>query len=74
MEKRNDGRMPYRQPDLSPAREDGGAECGICSDMPALAMVYAPIQKWRGLYDAESALTRGTLFSELDKPLEDRYE
>ena len=35
-----------------------------------LAMVYAPVQTFRGLYDARTALCRGTLFSELDLPLE----
>ena len=35
-----------------------------------LAMVYAPLQAFRNLYDPETALRKGTLFSELDKPLE----
>ena len=34
-----------------------------------LAMVYAPCQAFRGLYDPQNALSRGTLFSELDLPL-----
>jgi hypothetical protein len=37
---------------------------------PALSMVYAPIQEWREIYDIAAALERGTLFKELDKPLE----
>ena len=38
-----------------------------------LAMVYAPCQVYRGLYDPDTALHRGTLFTELDLPLgEDR--
>ena len=36
-----------------------------------LAMVYSPHQCWRMLYSPEKALMRGTLFEELDKPLED---
>ena len=36
-----------------------------------LAMVYSPHQCWRMLYAPEKALMRGTLFEELDKPLED---
>ncbi len=40
---------------------------GLC-DYP-LAMVYAPCQQFRALYDAPTALNRGTLFSELDLPL-----
>lgn len=34
-----------------------------------LAMVYAPCQSFRGLYDPATALHRGTLFTELDLPL-----
>ncbi len=36
---------------------------------PSLAMVYSPIQEWREIYEIEEALSRGTLFKELDKPL-----
>lgn len=36
-----------------------------------LAMVYSPHQCFRMLYTPEKALMRGTLFEELDKPLED---
>ena len=35
-----------------------------------LGMVYAPYQQWRNAYDEEMALTRGTLFRELDMPWE----
>ncbi len=34
-----------------------------------LAMVYAPCQSFRALYDPATALSRGTLFCELDLPL-----
>lgn len=34
-----------------------------------LAMVYAPCQAFRALYDPMTALNRGTLFTELDLPL-----
>jgi len=34
-----------------------------------LAMVYAPCQGYHALYDPATALTRGTLFTELDLPL-----
>ncbi len=34
-----------------------------------LAMVYAPCQMFGSLYDTDTALRRGTLFSELDLPL-----
>ena len=45
---------------------------GECLDgSHQLAMVYSPSQSWRMLYSPEAALMRGTLFEELDKPLED---
>ena len=34
-----------------------------------LAMVYAPCQGYHALYDPATALSRGTLFTELDLPL-----
>ena len=37
-----------------------------------LAAVYSPVQGFRELYDHERALACGTLFKELDKPLEGR--
>ena len=33
-----------------------------------LASVYAPLQKFTDIYDCETGLTRGTIFSELDLP------
>lgn len=33
-----------------------------------IAMVYAPKQAFRELYEPMKALSRGTLFAELDKP------
>lgn len=33
-----------------------------------LAMVYAPVQEWRDLYETELGHDRGTLFKELDFP------
>ena len=33
-----------------------------------LASVYAPLQAFRDLYDRETALHKGTVFSELDLP------
>ena len=52
---------PVRRND-SPARHTWGL-----SDYP-LASVYAPLQEFRNLYDRDTALGRGTLFSELDLP------
>ena len=45
-----------------------GRECD--TPYPSLAMVYAPKQSFRMTYSPEEALGRGTLFRELDKPLE----
>ena len=39
---------------------------GLCEH--PLAMVYAPCQYFRALYDPATALNRGTLFTELDLP------
>lgn len=36
-----------------------------------LAIVYSPLQEWTDIYDEMTALKRGTLFAELDKPLAD---
>ena len=47
----------------------GGMGSGCASRQ--LAMVYSPHQCWRMLYSPEKALMRGTLFEELDKPLEE---
>ena len=33
-----------------------------------LAMVYAPVQVFRNLYDRDTALQKGTLFTELNLP------
>lgn len=41
--------------------------------MPALAMVYSPVQEWACLMESpEKALASGTLFQELFKPFEGR--
>lgn len=52
---------------------NGSMYPGDCSGCSArqLAMVYSPHQCWRMLYSPDVALERGTLFEELDKPLED---
>ena len=35
-----------------------------------LAYAYVPIQRWRMLYTPEAGIKRGTIFEELDKPME----
>lgn len=63
------------------ARGNGTNDNGGCAEAPCghsswglvrypLAMVYAPCQNFGGLYDPDTALERGTLFAELDLPLE----
>lgn len=49
------------------------AQNGSCSSRPTkqLAMVYSPIQNWHMLYSPEYGFRRGTIFEELDKPLEE---
>jgi len=39
-----------------------------CLEGVSLAMVYAPVQRFQGLYEPEEALSRGTIFQELEKP------
>ena len=43
---------------------------GDCLDDMPLAYVYAPDQRFRMLYSANDALSHGTLFEELYKPME----
>ena len=44
---------------------DGDALNGL-----PLAYAYVPIQSWRMLYSPDVALVRGTMFEDLDKPME----
>ena len=44
-------------------------ESATLGDKP-LAYAYVPVQRWRMLYDTDKGLTRGTIFEELDKPME----
>ena len=52
-------------------RDDGCRESeeATLHDKP-LAYAYVPIQRWRMLYPEDDALSRGTLFEELYKPME----
>ena len=57
--------------ELSPLGDGFNAgNCRGCSQRQ-LAMVYSPYQCWRMLYSEMDALSHGTLFEELYKPLED---
>ena len=44
--------------------------CGTSLNAPSLAMVYAPVQCWRGLLNPTEALKQGSQFSELVLPFE----
>ncbi len=35
-----------------------------------IGYAYVPMQRWRMLYSPEEGLKRGTIFEELDKPVE----
>lgn len=45
------------------------SEDATLHDKP-LGYAYVPIQRWRMLYTPEQGMHRGTLFEELDKPME----
>ena len=62
-QRRCDGSLRNRQINGS-----GRASWGL-DDHP-LSMVYSPYQEWRQTYSPDIALCRGTLFAELDLPLE----
>ena len=61
-----DDRMTEPEP-LAERRAPEGRRSWALTDHP-LAMVYAPYQEFRNLYDKETALKKGTIFSELDFP------
>ena len=64
-------RPPEAQETFAPARPMPPTTPSCGGDAyPSLAMVYAPCQSFRMTYEPEEALARGTLFRELDKPLE----
>ena len=39
-----------------------------CMDKFPVGMAYVPWQNWNQIYELDKALSRGTLFPELDKP------
>ena len=45
------------------------SESATLFDKP-LGYAYVPIQRWRMLYTPDKGLARGTLFEELDMPME----
>ncbi len=69
----NTQRVPVEHASPLPRMENGGnGGCNTHSlwglaEHP-LASVYAPLQQFRDLYDRDTALSKGTIFSELDLP------
>ena len=71
---------PQQARQEAPVRPENGCGCGCqmsCNTScpteipaPALAMVYAPRQCWRKLFEPEDALKHGSLFAELVLPFE----
>ena len=58
---------PGDLPTCSPCEQNTSQGWGLSTH--PLAMVYAPYQSFQNLYDIETALSHGTLFSELDLPI-----
>jgi len=52
-------------PRRTPAPRNNNAPCSA----PSLAMVYSPKQEFTDLFEPEEGLWRGTIFMQLDKPL-----
>ena len=59
---RNENGMPRVTSPCDPAADP--------LDSLLLGYSYTPIQRWRMMYRPEEALSRGTLFEELYKPME----
>ena len=64
-------RAPNMRPQQAPHTASADKEC--CDDYPhiqptSLAMVCSPVQTFVKIYEPAKALSRGTLFAELDKP------
>ncbi len=62
------GQMP--QMPNSPSKCAVGKCGGWGLEEHPLAMVYSPCQAWRDVYAPDVALSRGTMFAELDLPFE----
>jgi len=62
----NPVREPMPEPPMPDAPPPSQAHGAL--DAMALGMAYVPMQKWSKLYDPDTALYRGTLFPDLDKP------
>lgn len=61
-------RINCRGERVEPATDGAVCHDGLGGERQ-LAMTYSPFQCFRMLYSPETALMRGTMFEELDKPL-----
>ncbi len=61
------GRSAPAEEPFMPSPERSTQSLRLPDSFP-LASVYAPTQVFRNLYDRDTALTRGTVFKELDLP------
>ena len=52
----------------APSRQSGEETAGVCPEMPSLAMVYAPPQRFEELNEPGAALRSGSLFRALVMP------
>lgn len=48
--------------------DENARVCGFGVEKAVLAAVYTPLQAFDEVYDADVALSRGTMFASLDKP------
>ena len=67
--------LPTQSDPPTDAQGEANATCLTCQNeekMPSLAMVYAPKQIFKDLYEPNEALERGTLFRALDLPFHGR--
>ena len=70
----NTVRCNASEPREDSRNRNGGCSNGTCGGWGLvnhpLAMVYSPCQAWRDAYAPDVALSRGTMFAELDLPFE----
>ncbi len=68
--------MPSPKPPVSAPGCNGQQvpSCPIGNRMPSLAMVYSPVQTFEGLYSPTEGLEQGSLFRDLVKPFEGKWQ
>ncbi len=56
-----------KNPSLDVENDERYEDVLRCGNM-VVGMAYVPMQSWADVYDPQEALSRGTQFSDLDKP------